>query len=90
MPEIRDQIAMPGSRTSDLIVARALLRRGRPYEDAVQKFAPYAGVQEVNEPVRQGLRELVDGALVDGTPAFIFVNNRLEGNSPGTIVAVPE
>ncbi len=90
MPEIRDQIAIPQSRTADLIVARALLRRGRPYEEAVKKFAPYAAVQEVNEPVRQGLRELVDMAMVDGTPAFIFVNNRLEGNSPGTIVAITE
>ena len=44
MPEIRDQIAIPQSRTADLIVARALLRRGRPYEDAVKKFAPYAAV----------------------------------------------
>jgi uncharacterized protein YecE (DUF72 family) len=90
MPEIRDQIAIPHSRTADLIVARALLRRGRPYEDAVKKFAPYTEVQEINEPVRQGLRELVDMARVDGTPAFIFVNNRLEGNSPGTIVAITE
>jgi len=90
MPEIRDQIAIAGSRTSDRIVARALLRRGRPYADAVKKFAPYVSVQEVNEPVRQGLRELVDTALVDGATAFIFVNNRLEGNSPGTIVAITE
>jgi len=90
MPEIRDQMAMRGSQTADLIVARALLRRGRPYEEAVKKFAPYASVQEVNEPVRQSLRELVDMAVVDGTPAFIFVNNRLEGNSPGTIVAITE
>jgi uncharacterized protein YecE (DUF72 family) len=90
MPEIREQMALRGSRTADLIVARALLRRGRPYEEAVKKFAPYAGVQEVNEPVRRGLRELVDMAIVDGTPAFIFVNNRLEGNSPGTIVAITE
>ena len=88
MPEIREQIAIAGSRTSDLIVSRALLRRGRAYEEAVKKFEPYAAVQEVNEPAREGLRELVDMAIVDGTPAFIFVNNRLEGNSPGTIVAI--
>ncbi len=90
MPEISEQIAMPGSRTSDLIVARALLRRGRMYEEAVQNFAPYREVAEVNEPVRQGLRELIDMALVDGQPAFVFVNNRLEGNSPGTIVAITD
>jgi uncharacterized protein YecE (DUF72 family) len=90
MPEIREQVAMAGSRTAELIVARALLKRGRPYEEAVKAFAPYESVQEVNEPVRQGLREIVDMAVVDGTPAFIFVNNRLEGNSPGTIVAITE
>ncbi len=90
MPEITDQIAIPESRTSDLIVARALLRHGRPYEDAVRLFSPYDRIQEVNETVRQGLRELVDIALVDGQPAFLFVNNRLEGNSPGTIVAITD
>ena len=88
MPEIPDQMAIPGSRTSDLIVARALLRQGRPYEEAVQKFEPYDRVQEVNESARKGLRELVHVALVDGNPAFLFVNNRLEGNSPGTMVAI--
>ena len=90
MPEIGDQMAIQGSRTTDLIVARALLRRGRPYEEAVKAFAPYTTVQEVNEPVRKALRELVDIALVDDTPAFIFVNNRLEGNSPGTMVAITD
>ncbi len=90
MPEIADQIAMSDSRTTDLLVARALLRHGRPYEDAVRQFAPYDRVQEVNEPVRRGLRELVDLARVDGRPAFLFVNNRLEGNSPGTIVSITD
>jgi uncharacterized protein YecE (DUF72 family) len=90
MPGIDEQIAIPGSSTSDMIVTRALLRRGRPYEDAVRMFSPYDRVQEMNEPVRQGLRELIDVALVDGRPAFVFVNNRLEGNSPGTIIAITE
>ena len=90
MPGIDEQIAIPGSSTSDMIVTRALLRRGRPYEDAVRMFSPYDRVQEMNEPVRQGLRELIDVALMDGRPAFVFVNNRLEGNSPGTIIAITE
>ncbi len=88
MPEMGEQMAMAGSRTSELIVARALLKQGRPYEEAVKSFAPYDRVQEVNEPVRKALRELVDVAVVDGQPAFLFVNNRLEGNSPGTMVAI--
>jgi uncharacterized protein YecE (DUF72 family) len=90
MPEIVEQLAIPESQTSDLIVARALLKRGRTYEEAVRTFSPYDRVQEVNEPVRRGLRELIDIAIVDGRPAFIFVNNRLEGNSPGTIIAITD
>ena len=90
MPEIADQLAIPGSRTSDMLVTRALLRRGRPYEDAVRIFSPYDRVQDVNLPVREGLRELIDIAIVDGQPAFVFVNNRLEGNSPATIVAITD
>jgi uncharacterized protein YecE (DUF72 family) len=90
MPEIAEQMAIPESQTSETIVARALLKRGRPYEDAVRAFSPYDRVQEVNETVRRGLRELIDVAIVDGRPAFIFVNNRLEGNSPGTIIAITD
>ena len=60
------------------------------HPDAVKQFTPYNRVREVNEPVRSGLRELIDFARVDGRPAFIFVNNRLEGNSPGTIIAITD
>jgi uncharacterized protein YecE (DUF72 family) len=90
MPGIKQQLAISGSQTSDLLVARALLKSGRPYADAVEKFSPYDRVQEVNEEVREGLREIVDIAMVDGRPAFVFVNNRLECNSPGTIVAITD
>jgi uncharacterized protein YecE (DUF72 family) len=90
MPEITEQIAMRDSRTSDTLVARALLRRGRPYAEAVRQFTPYDRVQEVNEPVRKGLRELIDVARLEGRTAFLFVNNRLEGNSPGTIVSITD
>ncbi len=88
MPEIGEQLALPASVTSDMIVARALLKRGRPYADAVREFAPYNRTCEVNAKVRDDLRKLVDIALVDGMPAYIYVNNRLEGNSPMTIEAV--
>lgn len=88
MPEIGDQMKIRQSDTTDLLVARALLRRGRPYEEAVRAFSPYDRVQDVNEPVRTALRELINIAQVDGRPAFIFVNNRLEGNSPATILSI--
>ena len=41
MPELRHQMAIPDSATADFLVCRALLRRGRVYEEAVATFAPY-------------------------------------------------
>jgi uncharacterized protein YecE (DUF72 family) len=90
MPELTVQISIPQSRTADFMVCRALLKRGRDYEEAVKKFTPYSEVQEVNEPARKGLRELIHIARSERRTTFIFVNNRLEGNSPGTIVSITD
>jgi uncharacterized protein YecE (DUF72 family) len=90
MPELGDQIAMPGSFTADFTVARALLKRGRTYEQAVKTFEPYVEVQEPNPGAREGLRKLGERAWRTRHPAYVFINNRLEGNAPGTIEAVTD
>jgi uncharacterized protein YecE (DUF72 family) len=88
MPDLPVQIGIPNSRTADFLVCRALLKRGRPYEEAVKKFSPYKEIQEPYEPARKGIRELIRIAREERRITFIFVNNRLEGNSPGTIVSI--
>jgi uncharacterized protein YecE (DUF72 family) len=90
MPELTRQVATPGAFTADFIVARALLKRGRAYEQAVRQFEPYERVQEPNPGARDGLRQLAERARRVKCPAFLFVNNRLEGNAPGTIEAVAD
>ncbi|MCL6507432.1 MAG: DUF72 domain-containing protein [Bryobacteraceae bacterium] len=90
MPELAVQIAIPEAYTADFTVTRALLRRGRTYEEAVQKFAPYDRIQEENPRGREAMRELIRRARARQQPAFIFVNNRFEGNAPRTIEAVVE
>lgn len=88
MPELERQAAIEDAYTADFIVSRALLRHGRSYEEAVKTFQPYASVQEPNPGARDGLRKLVERARLRNQVAFLFVNNRLEGNAPGTIQAV--
>ena len=88
MPSISHQMRVHGSFAADFVVARALLRMGRKYERAVQQFSPYLSVQEPNHEVREALRNLLIRAKQRSEPAYIFVNNRLEGNAPGTIEAV--
>jgi uncharacterized protein YecE (DUF72 family) len=88
MPEIGEQMQLPEVYTADFTVARALLRRGRPYEQAVAKFSPYKEIQDPNPETRQALRNLILHARERHEPSYIFVNNRLEGNAPETIQAI--
>jgi uncharacterized protein YecE (DUF72 family) len=88
MPEIGTLLTRPEAFTADCVVVRALLRAGRSYEDAVKMFSPYDRVRDPNEAVRAVLRRLIQQSLQTKKPTYIFVNNRLEGNAPGTIEAV--
>ena len=88
MPTLEDQVQLPDAYTADFTVVRALLRKGRPYEQAVKSFEPYREVQEPNEGAREAMRQVAERSRKARKPAFLFVNNRLEGNAPSTIEAV--
>ena len=88
MPELAAQLELPGAFGADFTVARALLTRGRSYEEAVRTFEPYKEVKAPNTAVREELRSLAERAVQTHRPAFLFVNNRLEGNAPTTIEGV--
>jgi uncharacterized protein YecE (DUF72 family) len=90
MPTVADQIAMPEAFTADFTVVRALLQKGRGYELAVSMFEPYEKLQEPDSGTRGALKEIAERAQQVRQRAYIFVNNRLEGNAPTTIEAVTE
>jgi hypothetical protein len=88
MPTLAEQIELPGAFTTDLVAVRALLTKGRGYEQAVKTFEPYKEVKQPDPSTREALRKIVDRTLHSRARAVLFVNNRLEGNAPGTIEAV--
>jgi hypothetical protein len=90
MPEVSKQIAMPGAFTADFSVVRALLTKGRTYEKSVDAFEPYDRIQEPNPSAREAMRQIAERAWKTRQAAYMFINNRLEGNAPGTIEAVTE
>ncbi|MGH9628101.1 MAG: DUF72 domain-containing protein, partial [Bryobacteraceae bacterium] len=90
MPPLDVQIQTEEAFTTDFIVARALLQHGRTYEQAVHAFSPYDRIQDESPETRSALRELIEHARYRRVPAYLFVNNRLEGNMPITINAVVE
>jgi uncharacterized protein YecE (DUF72 family) len=90
MPPIGHQLDLPGSITGSFIMARALLRPGRTYDEAVDAFAPYDRIREPNPKLRRDLVRLVEAAVRTRIPAYLLVNNRAEGSAPLTIAAVAE
>ena len=88
MPELRYQVGIPDSVTADFLVSRALLRRGRVYENAVKLFSPYTEIQDPNPEAREAMRVLIGRARENKQFLFLFVNNRLEGNAPLTILSL--
>jgi uncharacterized protein YecE (DUF72 family) len=90
MPPIGAQLELPWVFSADFTVARALLRPGRPYADAVRMFEPYDRVREPQPELRRDLLRLIAEATRRRLEALILANNRAEGNAPGTIRAVAE
>jgi uncharacterized protein YecE (DUF72 family) len=93
MPGVHEQLSMPSSISTDFTAARLLLRPGRPYEEAVANFSPYDRTQEINEEARQAAARLIEMRMEAAQhgrqrASFIYVNNRLEGNSLNTVIAV--
>lgn len=88
MPPIGHQLDLPGAVTGPFLLARALLRPGRTYDEAVDVFAPYDRIREPNPKLRRDLVRLVETAVRLRIPAYLLVNNRAEGSAPLTIAAV--
>jgi len=93
MPPVDAQISLPGSSTNaQCLAARFLLKPGRKYEEAVNLFSPYDQLKEPNPEGRAAGAALIRRTVAAGgkTKAFIYVNNRFEGNALGTIEAMIE
>jgi uncharacterized protein YecE (DUF72 family) len=88
MPPIGHQLDLPGSVSGPFLVARALLRPGRTYDEAVDAFSPYDRILDPSPPLRRDLVRLIETAVHTRIPAYLLVNNRAEGSSPLTIAEV--
>jgi uncharacterized protein YecE (DUF72 family) len=88
MPSIGEQLERASTHpAASFVGARFLLRPGRAYADAVKRFSPYDQLKEpYPEGVAAGARLIRAARHSKGSaPAFLYVNNRFEGNAPQTI-----
>lgn len=90
MPSIGRQLDLEWTFPAAFTVARVLLRPGRTYEEAVRLFQPYDRVREPQPSLRHDLLRLMAEVVRRRIEGLIVVNNRSEGNAPGTIRALSE
>ncbi len=91
MPPVDEQMQKVGGALDGLpLGARFLLKPGRSYQKAVEKFSPYTKVLEIYEQGRSAAAALIELALRKKSRLYLYGNNRLEGCSPLTLLAVIE
>lgn len=93
MPPLVEQmkrVAAAGGLGADFYVVRILTPLGVNYAGAVKLFEPYDRVKRPDPLMRRDVVRLARRALERGATAFIIVNNRCEGYSPGTIAAIAQ
>jgi len=89
MPPIAEQLLIEGSITeAGHLVARILTPLGTAYKQAVDQFFPYNEVKQPMETMRRDVADLAIEAINLKKKAYAIVNNRAEGNAPGTIEAI--
>ena len=86
MPSAQADIVPPDDLP--FTVVRLLLRPGTWYEDQKERFRPFNAIVEPDEAMRRDVVALSDRALTRGRKVWVLVNNKAEGSSPLTIMAL--
>jgi len=88
MPRPADQAVVVPPEEGPFAVVRLLLRPGTWYEDQRDRFTPFDRIVEPDEAMRADVVTVTRRALGRGRRVFILVNNKAEGSSPLTIMAL--
>jgi uncharacterized protein YecE (DUF72 family) len=91
MPPLSDQMklaAAAGGLSAPFFVGRLLTPLSTSYEEAEGLFSPYCSIQQPNETMRRDVLRLIKRAGEKGIPVWITANNKAEGCSPLTMLAI--
>lgn len=87
MPALPVQYAMSGGRERRALVVRWMLHRTHDYAGAKAAFAPFDRIVLEDEGTRADLARIIAPV---GVPTYVIVNNKAEGSSPQSILALVE
>ena len=88
MPTPGEQTAVVPPEDADFSVVRLLLRPGTWYEDQRERFKPFNRLVEPDEAMRSEVVAIARRIVNRGRRVFVLVNNKAEGSSPLTVMAL--
>lgn len=87
-PPLDEQWRMFPEHDYPFVECRPVSRPGRTRDEAVHLFDPYDRIKETVPQARKAMKAMVEWALENKRPCYIFVNNHLEGCAHQTIAEV--
>jgi uncharacterized protein YecE (DUF72 family) len=88
MPTPGEQTTLVPVDIGPLTVVRLLLRPGTWYADQRERFSPFNRLVEPDEGMRADVVRIARKVVNRGRRVFILVNNKAEGSSPLTVMAL--
>jgi uncharacterized protein YecE (DUF72 family) len=88
MPMPGEQAAIVPPEDAPVGVVRLLLRPGTWYEDQREQFRPFNRLVEPDEAMRADVATIARRIVNRGRRVFVLVNNKAEGSSPLTVMAL--
>lgn len=87
--ELQDAAVDAVSRGPALVV-RWMLGHAQRYEEARERYRPFATLVDPDPETRDAVARLCTAALALGKPAFVVANNKAEGSAPLTVLRLAE
>jgi uncharacterized protein YecE (DUF72 family) len=86
MPARQAEVVPPDDHSFGIV--RLLLRPGTFYEAQRERFSPFDALVEPDEDMRRDVVSVVQRFAQRGRTAYVLVNNKAEGSSPLTVMAL--
>jgi hypothetical protein len=88
MPGLAEQAAVVAPEDPPFSVVRLLLKPGTWYEDQREAFRPFNRIVDPDPSMRRHVVAIAGRALKRQKKVYILVNNKAEGCSPLTVLAL--
>jgi hypothetical protein len=85
-PGVREQARLLSKLEPGPLIVRWNLHPGYGYEEAKQRYYPFARLLDEDLPTRVALARLCLETVAAGHPAFVIANNKAEGCAPLSMV----